>query len=294
MSKANKPLFRSAMGGYNKDDVNVYILNENRKFSQIEDEYIDRINELTAKLSESEKRVHELTVDCSALPAICEELETLRSKLDNAAAERAERDSAIDELRLKNELLIDEKAELESQITVLSDKCGKLTSYNDELETKVKNNDAVLSEKEAEIARLRSDLRTAKTENGLSSRNTDNDQVSDMLARATDASEEILRKAETGAELILDRARDEAKNYRTKTLTDVKEVFDAATEELRRSIVICMNDFVASIKNSGGDFRRAESTVSDCDDDLARRIERMQNELDRAIAAKLAEFDKKN
>ena len=294
MSKANKPLFRSAMGGYNKDDVNVYILNENRKFSQIEDEYIDRINELTAKLNESEKRIRELTADCSALPAICEELETLRSKLDNADAERTERDSVINELQLKNEVLIDEKAELESQVTVLNDKCGKLSSYNEDLEAKVKNKDEEITEKEAEIARLRSDLRAVKAENGLSSRNIDNDQISDILARAKDASEEILRKAETGAELILDRARDEARNYRTKTLTDAKEVFDAATEELRRSIVICMNDFVASIKKSGGDFRRAESTVSDCDDDLARRIERMQNELDRAIAAKLAEFDKKN
>ena len=103
----------------------------------------------------------------------------------------------------------------------------------------------------------------------------------------------MLKRAEEGAAIILGKAKDEVNTCRSEAVYAVKEIFDAATEELRRSIGICMNDFASALKKAKNDPSRADDAADFCDDDLGRRIERMQNDLDRAIAEKLAEFDSK-
>lgn len=118
-------------------------------------------------------------------------------------------------------------------------------------------------------------------------------EFGDMLLRAKYASEDMLKRAEEGAGIIIDRAKDEMFTRRNEAVKAAKEIFNAATEELRRSIGICMNDFAAAIRNSKNDPARTSEAADICDDDLSRRIERMQNDLDRAIAEKLAEFDSK-
>lgn len=270
-----KTLFRTSMSGYKKEDVHAYIESENLRFVNIEREYTDRIkgltdtiNELNAKLASAEAAVIRLTEEVAAADALRNEIDALRAQIDEAKAQNAERDAEITDLRAKLEALAQEKA----------DAVAALESENDKLREE-------LSEQSAKTAEASS------ADDGYTLSDTEKKQISEMINRARMASEEILKRAEAGAEIIIDRARSEVYSYRLKTMSAAKEVFGIATDDLRRSISVCMNDFVASIKASKGDPTRSAEAASDCDDDLSRRIERMQNDLDRAIAEKLAEFD---
>ena len=116
----------------------------------------------------------------------------------------------------------------------------------------------------------------------------------ELIARARIASEDVLRHAEEGAGVIIERARNEALSFRNEIFTAAKDMIATIAEELQRSVEMCMTNFVSSIKTARTDSRRTPGASSRSDDELGRRIERMQSDLDRAIADKLAEFDRKH
>lgn len=261
--KNRNVVFKTSIGGYKKKIVNEYIENENRRFAELEAEYNETIEGLRRDLDAAHDKIGTLRVKADAYSSLQVELEE------------------------KNALLSEKEAALTSLENALSQKNDELRDANEKAVSLV----AQLADTKAEITRLSDELETKQE--SLSSRNTAEYlyETDAILNRARNATEDMLRRAEAGAEVILDRARKEALDYREEIFAAAKEVFTAATEELRRSIGICMSDFVSGIKSAKNDPARATDTSARCDDDLARRIERMQNDLDRAIAEKLAEFD---
>ncbi len=244
-------IFKTSIGGYKKKLVNEYIESENRRFTELEVEYKETIEGLRRELDEANNKIGILSAELDTKNSLLSEKEAAFSAIETELAQKTDEASAANEKAL---LLMGD-----------------------------------ISDAKEEIVRLGAELE-AKRE---SVRRTDEYKYETdvILNRARSATEDMLKRAEAGAEVILDRARKEALDYREEIFAAAKEVFTAATEELRRSIGICMSDFVSGIKTAKNDPARAADTSSRCDDDLARRIERMQNDLDRAIAEKLAEFD---
>lgn len=250
--------FRTAVNGYKKEDVNEYIQNENRRFSDIEKEHLDKIDELLDKLDDLQNK---LNVSNDLLVSKDDEINSLLTENQKQKEDLVLKNQEIS----KSEYMI---AELETRINAINDENNALTSELSELREKEKSG-------------------------AYSPSSEDKSQITDMIFRARNASEDMLKRAEEGATILLGKAKDEVNICRSEAVSAAKEIFDAATEELRRSIGICMNDFVSAIRKAKNDPERTDSAADFCDDDLGRRIERMQNDLDLAIAEKLAEFENK-
>ena len=81
MSDNNKTSgFRTALRGYNKDDVNSYIIKENEIFKAKEAEYIDRIKELEARAVDNTDTERLLSEN----KALKSEITELKSRLSQA------------------------------------------------------------------------------------------------------------------------------------------------------------------------------------------------------------------
>lgn len=262
MSKKNsKVIFRTAMGGYNKNDVNTYIENENRRFASAE-------LEMSSEIKRLEDELEGARASLKRYDGVSESLANAKNELD----------------LLKNELM-NTKAELnryKSAAEALDEAKGEITRLKDELNTV--------------RGKLVVDENDKNTENAAESNVEEIDSVvaSELIRKAKSASDEILLRAEVGAREIVERARKEVIDSRGDMISDAKDIFNAATSELRRSIGICMSDFITGIKTARGSAGKVTDDALRCDDELSQRIERMQNELDRAISEKLAEFDRKN
>lgn len=78
LDKMPAPTFRTAVGGYNKDDINNYIRETNASFLASSKEYEDRIHDLSTSVAERDRTIAELKKKLSA--ADSEELSRLRLK----------------------------------------------------------------------------------------------------------------------------------------------------------------------------------------------------------------------
>ena len=76
--------FRSSFAGYNKDDVNNYIFNENRRFSSIEHSYLVMIDDLRGELAHAKEEI-------VRLGEISKAYDDLTVKAANAEVEAAEK-----------------------------------------------------------------------------------------------------------------------------------------------------------------------------------------------------------
>lgn len=301
-NKGSNILFRTSMSGFNKEDVNKYIQDENRRFAALEGEYTEKIDGMKRELELAKAEIERLTEHYEAYLALQREAEDLRTSLDKsndvitALTEKADSASAaVAEADQKNVNLLDENVTLREKIKTMEATIAEKDSEIEGLRIEVKNattENAELRKKIVEDNAFRDGSEKHPATEGMT--DDEKNQFGDMLLRAKYASEDMLKRAEEGAGIIIDRAKDEMFTHRNEAVRAAKEIFNAATEELRRSIGICMNDFAAAIRNAKNDPARTSEAANICDDDLGRRIERMQNDLDRAIAEKLAEFDSRN
>ncbi len=110
-------LFRTSSRGYNRDDVNEYILGESRKFSEIESSFMRTSGELRAALDGKTAECDSLSASLNeaadkagaalaakeeaekALEAAKTELEAVKSELEAAKSELETAQAELDELR---------------------------------------------------------------------------------------------------------------------------------------------------------------------------------------------------
>lgn len=93
-----KKAFRTSMGGFNKDDVNMYILRQSREFKEKEENYKKEIEKLSCQLEVMNKDF--------------DEIETLREKLSKITSDTDEYEKKISKYKLRIEELekaLDEK-----------------------------------------------------------------------------------------------------------------------------------------------------------------------------------------
>ncbi len=261
-------LFKSAIGGYKKSTVNEYIENENRRFAEIEASYKETIESLRRMLDGADAEI-------KRLEEIAAKLDTANEKITALEAENLSHKEKIAVLSKETETLKNELADKDIATAALTEENEKLRLS--------------LAEAVEENEKIKADAEE-KAKEQTETKRMGNPAADAILGRAKAASEDMLKRAEEGAEVILSKARLEAIEYKNEIFAAAKEVFDTATDELRRSVGICMDDFISGIKYAKGDTDRARRTTENCEDDLSRRIERMMSELDRAIAEKLAGF----
>ncbi len=234
MATKTAPLFRKSMNGYNKEDVNEYIININRTL-------------------EDNKELHEKEV------SILQKSEKAAMEKLYAATEKA-KEAENDLLTLKDELE-KLKADLEAAAAKLEEKNAEL----DEARASLDRANAAIAEKDDQINKLTAELEDV-------SNNTDDgdtvpaDQYNNLCAKAG----EILVIASTTAEDILKKANDEAvrivneaADKRNSIIKSFSETVDATADSINSYIKSAVDDCVKKINKSAVEASLPDKKSSD-------------------------------
>lgn len=242
MAHKTAPLFRKSINGYNKEDVNEYIININRTL-------------------EDNKQLHE------------KELSILEKSERYAVEKLSEANAALE---TKENELCEVKEALEKETDrvtlfkgLLEDKTEKLEEALKELEavkSQLSEKEAALSEKEALIEKL-----SAENEE-RSSRPVDDpdtvpaDQYNSLCAKAG----EILVIASTTAEDILKKANEEAvriindaADKRETIIKSFNDTVDTTAHDINAYIKGAVDDCVKKINKTSAEATQAERRTTD-------------------------------
>lgn len=197
---AKDALFRTGIGGYNKDDVNRYIEELGIQFTEREDELEGEIKELKREL----EVLPSLRAEKERAEKLSEELEAL--KKENADISEAIRAQG-EELAAKNEALgslTAEKDALEIRTKELNDTSEALRSDNARLKAEFEIKVKELQALEAETEHLRLELENDK--------HAFEKRAEDMLVQIQAQAKAVIEKANETAELIISNAKKKAKD----------------------------------------------------------------------------------
>lgn len=242
---ANAVVFKSALNGYKRDDVNEYILAMNRRFKEAEDNYRETIESLRKRLEEeaanhrTEAAAHAEAMNNATDAmnrAVAEErakIKTLQDRLDeteeklkaSTASEAEARsllgvlENRIEETDAKLEEYQDEIEKLKQLIASYEEKLlnaaaapvppttAEDDSGADEYEKKIEELKAELSQKDAEIAALRKEADDARAAASADYTRL-SARVGDIIINANNAAEELIKRAKAEAAAI--KAKSEA------------------------------------------------------------------------------------
>ncbi len=266
-----KVLFRGAVAGYNKSDVNEYIADTDKRHAEEMAEAERRINELTSELE-----------TCKSVSAMkISGLEEAEKKAREAAAEleRSLADAKAEAARTV--------AAAENSTAAAKSKCadaeGRLARQNDEL------------------SRLRADLATAG-KNAVS-----DDELAELRRRAAAYDElearrmtapvvgaeaeadNVIRSAQTEAESI----RREAKAGGAAAVEETKKQVSGELAEIydmiNRAAAESVEDILAGMRAAEEGFGKLGEQLHDQNRDAVARVESLRAEIEKKIGERLDE-----
>lgn len=197
---AKEKLFRSSVGGYNKDDVKRYI-------EEIDIAATEAKEELEGKIRELESKNEALTKQLL-------ELDELRGAKEEAAV-----------LSVKNKALEEEKAALEASVMAQGEKLAETQALLSDA-TKEKNSlraeNAVLLE---ELDELQAQKSKEEEESAIAIRS--------LLENARTEAENLISRAKNAAERIISEAKEKAQYDAEKTKEESNELVKTNLEKVR-------------------------------------------------------------
>lgn len=199
--------FRRQMRGYNKNDVNEFITEENIRFNKIEESYVSKIKDLEheietlraelAKLDEQQARIIELELCVTELKDDIETKTRLISEKD-AIIEglKSSADSANERLAVANSIIenLQNSTQNATPSTIIAD-----TTLDEEIIEKAEKYDAIC------------------------------DKVDEILGFAKDEADKIIAEA-------YEIRKQTVKKTSAQMKSDISERSDSIIEELKRSI----------------------------------------------------------
>lgn len=222
--KENMPTFRTAIGGYNKEDINNYIKAINSDFLSATREYDERIHSLEKALQERDEKLAELKKETETLSAekkTAEEAETL------AAALRERCDSLTDEVAgLKEEKLASEIRE-EAGARRIEELQNLIEELKQGEDSEISHKAELYDKMSGQIGRVMLDAR----ENAGEIVTQAHKNAADVRAKA----EAVLTEAEGKAERILRDAESERAHTEDR-LRRLKTEFGRAAAEAAENI----------------------------------------------------------
>lgn len=218
MNKETIPMFRSALGGFHRDDVTNYI-------KEIDQKHADALAEVTALLEEAQRSYEELSAKHTELSA---QLNDVQAEKDALALQLEEVTAQRDEARKENELSAETFRDLR---------------YNlDNAEADIHALEEAAESRTNEWAKEKEELlrQIEKLKNEAAEPEYDPEDHSspayklEMYDKISAQLGDILINANRNADDILDAARQEAENLRLSTETECSQKRAECDEEIAR------------------------------------------------------------
>ncbi len=270
--KENMPTFRTAIGGYNKEDINNYIREINADFLTATREFEDRINSLEKAVRERDDNLSELKKEIDLLSA------------DKKAAEEA--DALVTALRERCETMAEEVAKLKED-KLASDLREEASARRIE-----------------ELQGIIDELRQQEEDGELSHKAEMYDKMSGQLGRVMlDAREnagEIVAQAHENAAAV----RAEAENALSEAESEAERIIKGAeferacTEDKLRRLKVEFGRSAAEIAENIGEeyctlIRDMCEKLQGLSDDVRDETQKFMGKLESECNSKLDEIVKK-
>ncbi len=307
---ASTKMFRSSIGGYNRDDVNSYIKETDSRHAEEIDALNAELENLSARLGEALSKIEILENDKSALSC---EIDALRASEAEFDKKLEERDAKIAETRKEADFY---RAESQAQINVISSIKAEKDALIAEIEVlkstyeqKNENEHDSCESASANDEDRESDAYKLGMYNKISS------QLGDIMINANRTAEEIVAKAKTEAENIKASSEAEISQKKTECDSDIakikseteeeaayirkrlssvcEELLSRASSELHSSIdssVREINNYVTDIQY---EIKALMTKLGSRSDEMYDRIGYYQSSVSESMDKRLAEMDKK-
>lgn len=279
---ANKSrMFRSSMSGFNKEDVNKYIIDMNNEFTAKEEEYKCEINSLKQRLAVSAERLNEAA---TSLETVSETKEQLKAAEDMLTSEKEAREAA-------------EKGRIDAE-SRLSEAQAKL----EELMTKLAETESALSSVKKELSEIPPVLATEGNINVLDNSETDSDKIrlydelrgniGDIIINANKNADDIVKEAEKKASAIADTSREKAEAAKRKLTVVTGRTIASLKKNAILNADSCVREFRAYSEDISHSSRAMTINLEKKYAELASKMETLGNELEEGIKSVLRDFDK--
>jgi len=266
-------LFRSSMSGFNKEDVNNYIIDVNREFSAKEDEYKAEIVLLKKKLEEADAKIAEADGMRNAFEELNSKLVTVEQDLET---EKIARSEAEENLRVANCMIDELKAALDETVAALEEAKNPSESVINELAPETTDGLDTL-ETDTDKARLYDELR---------------ENIGDIMLNATKNADEIIKEAEKKASAIAGTSREKAEAVKRKLTV----VTGRTIASLKRNAILNADNCVREFRTYTDDIAHSSKAMANNLEkkyaELSSRMEALGAELEEGIKIVLRDFDK--
>lgn len=275
--KINTPSFRTAIRGYNKDDINTYIKELNGSYVFASQDYQEKIHVLESSAAEREQVINKLRdelAECSSRPVEAQNSSFVKSvKTQNAETEVliASLHARREEMLRCIQLLQKEKAQAEERAAAAENKIRRLESEassqdDDSYDLNVLSKAEMYDKVSGQLGRILIDAR----ENAEAILSEAKNQAAQIHAEA----DNMLRSASAEADRIRVEAQNDAKECRRNTeayIRSIGETFAATSANVAVKVGKRYRELISEICIQ---FRGAADNAAAQSEELAGILEK--------------------
>lgn len=266
-----KRLFRSSVRGFNKSDVNTYIVSANQDFSAREAALNAEIASLKKKLSVSAQRLNEAVMSSQRVPELEEQLSSAVRELESSSAKLKSADTRV--------------GQLETELTASNDECTALRARIRELEDSAR--DAESKKVESFYAPDADSCEKLKRYDELSR------SIGEIMLNARCNAERIVKDAELRAGAL---ASGDLENTES-TKKQLALVTGRAAAAMKKSAIRSADSYIREFRQYTDSISKSSRSLSAELErkyaELATRADSLARELEETLKSVIRDYDRK-
>ena len=274
----NAKMFRGSVSGFNKEDVNKYIIEMNTEFSAKEEEYKAEIESLKSKLAISAEKLNEAV---TALDSVSELEARCRCAEDELEHEKKLRGVADEMLAVESERTMVLEAELEGAKARIASLENELAARPITVEAPDKEEEIKLIDENGE-----SDCDKVKLYDELRG------NIGDILLKANKNADDIVKEAERKAAVIENTSRERAEAAKRRLTVVTGRTVASLKKNAIHNADSCVREFRSYSEDISATTRAMNASLEKKYLTLTAKMEALGNELEEGIKSTLRDFDK--
>ncbi len=265
MAEIKNVVFRSALGGYNKEDVNSYLIQMSGEFNEREEALRERAVNAEAETKELDEKISELS---EAFESKKNELESEIEKLKLENAELSEREPVVMEISSS-----DNEQKLFEQEAVISRQFEEIERLREETERLR----AEKLEAEEQSAKCEEFAKKAQLYDKTSA------NIGDAIISARKTAEEIICAAKEEAAAIIEKAEKELYERRRNLEESSADVFESIFSKLHAAAAENRKEVASASSYSAQLWEKAASEIRARNENVNTRLKNYEENLWKSI-----------
>lgn len=304
----NGKMFRTSISGFNKDDVNRYILEMDRKNKEKTDKLTKDLEDMTQNNRQLSETIAEMENANAQQNSKLAELEAEIARLQEENKAQAESLADItkrhDFYRIQTEAQNEALTKAKEERTALTERVDALTEESRTKDAQIKANaekyaadiETLRSAYENEIKQIKD---AAKVDDGVAYKldmyDRISSQIGDILINANRNSDEIITAAKNEAEKLISQtnanAEESAKKMRDGIKSCAENTMDELKNEFSSNVSSCVREIQTCITDIQYETNALLSFLNQKQNEMNERIDFYHNNISESVEGKVNSLD---